>query len=59
MNRTELETWLEAYGRAWERNDTRAFTSLFPADVHYHWTPFDEPRIGRNALAEGFDAAVA
>jgi len=59
MRVTDLSGWLAAYGRAWEQKDTDAFVSLFTPDVRYHWTPFEEPRTGRGAVAEAFDTAVA
>lgn len=59
MNRERLDAWLREYGRAWERKDTKAFTSLFSDDVVYHWTPFEEPKSGRSGVALAFDGAVA
>lgn len=59
MEPTRLEGWLAAYGHAWEKKDTQAFVALFTPDAYYHWTPFEEPRKGREAIAEAFEAAVA
>lgn len=59
METTDLDRWLAAYGRAWEQKDAHAFSALFTPDVHYHWTPFEQPGVGREALAEAFEAAVA
>ena len=58
MESNHFDNWLAAYGLAWERRDAQAFAALFTPDVHYHWTPFEEPRVGRDAVAEAFEAAV-
>jgi hypothetical protein len=58
MGPTHLDNWLAAYGRAWQRRDAQAFAALFTPSVHYYWTPFEEPKVGRNAVAEAFEAAV-
>jgi ketosteroid isomerase-like protein len=58
MESNHLDNWLAAYGLAWERRDAQAFAALFTPDVHYHWTPFEEPKVGRDAVAEAFGAAV-
>ena len=59
MTRERLEAWLAAYGRAWERKDTEAFVDLFAPDVRYHWTPFQDPKRGREGVGEAFRAAVS
>ncbi|HUF68375.1 MAG TPA: nuclear transport factor 2 family protein [Longimicrobiales bacterium] len=58
MESNHLDNWLAAYGLAWERSDAQAFAALFTPDVHYHWTPFEEARVGRDAVAQAFEAAV-
>jgi hypothetical protein len=58
MESNHFDNWLAAYGLAWERRDGQAFAALFTPDVHYHWTPFEEPKVGRDAVAEAFAAAV-
>jgi ketosteroid isomerase-like protein len=42
--------WMEAYGRASEKNDARASAALFAPDARYYETPFDEPLAGREAI---------
>jgi hypothetical protein len=59
VDRHQLEAWLAEYGNAWQDRDSRAFVSLFAPEVLYHWTPFEEPKRGRDVLAAAFDAAVA
>ncbi len=50
MNLREFETWLDAYGRAWEMRDPEAATDLVAEDTTYHETPFDEPCRGRGEI---------
>lgn len=52
MNTESFEKWLEAYGECWESGDANAITRLFSAKARYYETPFDEPMIGRDAIAE-------
>jgi uncharacterized protein (TIGR02246 family) len=50
LNRPDLESWLERYGRAWERKDPNAAITLFTEDATYRETPFDEVMSGREAI---------
>lgn len=59
MDVAGMEQWLEAYGKAWEEKDADSFTGLFSPDVLYYWTPFEEPKRGRDGLAQAFHAAVS
>jgi hypothetical protein len=59
MESNHFDSWLAAYGRAWERRDAQAFAALFTPDVRYHWTPFEEPRVGRDAVAEAFERPLS
>jgi hypothetical protein len=47
-----FETWLDAYGRAWETQDPGAAAELFTEDAAYHETPFAEPMRGRAEIVE-------
>jgi hypothetical protein len=58
MDESALQSWLAAYGQAWERKDTKTFVMLFAPDVRYHWTPFEEPKQGREQLAQAVELAV-
>lgn len=58
MEEREARAWLAAYGGAWAARDSAAFVRLFSEDVHYHWTPFEAPKVGREALAAAFEAAT-
>lgn len=50
MNETELQSWLERYGRAWERRDPDAAAALFSRDAVYYETPFVAPAQGRDGV---------
>lgn len=53
-----FKLWLDAYGRAWEAQNARAFADLFSEGALYYWTPFSEPKKGRAEIAEAFAEAV-
>ena len=59
MTQHEFDRWLKTYGAAWEAKDAGAFTALFSEDVRYYWTPFEEPKKGRDGVAAAFSSAVA
>ncbi|MDH3729635.1 MAG: nuclear transport factor 2 family protein [Acidimicrobiia bacterium] len=46
----QLNSWLQAYGRAWETNDTDGFVALFSDDAVYEESPFAEPMVGTAAI---------
>lgn len=50
MDEKQFQTWLEAYGRAWEEGDAAAAAALFAPDAAYYETPFDPPMTGREAI---------
>jgi ketosteroid isomerase-like protein len=54
----ELDRWLDAYGRAWERQDTDAFVGLFTEDALYFWGPWDEPLRGHAEIRAKTDEKV-
>lgn len=51
-NHRTFDSWLQAYGRAWETRDPAAAADLFSEDATYRETPFDEPARGREAISE-------
>jgi uncharacterized protein (TIGR02246 family) len=53
-----LQSWLEAYGDAWERQDPPAAAALFSDDGVYVWGPFNDPIRGRDAIRDAWDAAT-
>ena len=54
-----IDSWLLSYGRAWQARDAIAFSELFSPDAIYHWTPFREPQLGRQAIASAVSAAFS
>src|SRR5437879_9530035 len=52
MDRTSVESWLEAYGRAWRDRNPQAAANLFAEDGTYQVTPFVEAMRGRAAILE-------
>jgi hypothetical protein len=58
MNPETFDTWLRAYGRAWEEGDADAAAALFTADAVYHETPFDPPMVGRAAIYDYWRAGA-
>ena len=59
MTHHQFDTWLKTYGVAWEAKDADAFARLFTENVRYYWTPFEEPKTGRDGVAGAFKHAVA
>ena len=47
MTSHEFQSWLDAYGRAWETRDANAAAGLFTDNAAYYETPFVEPLRGR------------
>jgi uncharacterized protein (TIGR02246 family) len=58
-DREAFDSWLTAYGRAWEARDPQAAADLFSEDATYRETPFDEPARGREAIAEYWSRVTA
>lgn len=56
--RDSFDTWVDRYGRAWEKRDAQSFSDLFTTDARYYWTPFEEPKLGREGIARAFEAAT-
>lgn len=59
MTLADHGAWLDAYGRAWEELDARAFASLFEEDALYWWGPFSQPLRGRTEIETRVRAALA
>ena len=54
-----IDNWLASYGRAWQARDSVAFSELFSPDAAYYWTPLQEPKRGREAIASAVTAAFS
>ena len=50
IGRESAATFVEGYGRSWERWDVSGFVDLFSDDVVYVSHPTQETVVGRNAL---------
>jgi hypothetical protein len=55
----QLDRWLDAYGRAWERQDTEAFVACFTEDAAYHWGPWGEPLRGHDDIRAQTKRAIS
>jgi hypothetical protein len=44
--------WVEAYERAWRAEDAEAVEQLFTADARYRASPYEESRVGHDAIKE-------
>ncbi len=58
MNKGAFESWLDAYGHAWETRDSQAAAALFTEDATYQETPFSTPMRGRSAIHQYWSDAT-
>ena len=54
-----FEEWLRGYGTAWEGRDPEAAAELFSMDARYYWTPFEQPKTGREGIAAAWREATS
>jgi ketosteroid isomerase-like protein len=54
MTRDQVQSWLDAYVRAWLAYDREQTAALFAEDVAYRFHPHDEPIVGRDAVVEAW-----
>ncbi len=59
LTQERFESWLGAFGKAWETSDAQKFAALFAPDALYYWTPFEEPKRGPAEIASAFSGAIA
>ena len=52
MRESDLRSWLEAYGVAWETEDPDRFAGLFSDQSLYRETPSADPMVGPDAIRE-------
>jgi hypothetical protein len=67
VHREDVSRWLERYVAAWKSGERAEIESLFSEDARYRYHSYDEPVVGRAAIAEswledpdepgGFDAS--
>jgi hypothetical protein len=58
MTREELDSWLRAYGAAWEARDGERAAALFAEDGLYCWGPLEPPLRGRDAIVARWTQAT-
>lgn len=49
-NHAAFQSWLDAFGSAWETLDPDALAALFSEEAEYHVDPFQAPKRGREAI---------
>lgn len=54
MRREDVASWLERYVEAWKRGEREAIEALFGADARYRYHAYDEPVVGRSAIADAW-----
>jgi SnoaL-like domain len=54
----DLDSWLRAYGEAWEARDGERAASLFAEDGVYCWGPHEPPLRGRAAIRDRWSLAT-
>ncbi len=59
LSRETFRDWVQSYGEAWEGRDAEAAAMLFAHDALYYWTPFDEPKRGREEIAAAWQEATS
>jgi ketosteroid isomerase-like protein len=51
---TTVSTWIDGYRRAWDSNAPDDIRALFTEDATYLDAPFDDPRVGHDAIVAGW-----
>ena len=59
LTEQRFQSWLSAYGEAWQAKDAGAFAALFADNALYYWTPFDEAKKGSGEIQAAFADAVS
>ena len=49
-----VTAWINGYLRAWDSNAPDDIRALFTDDAEYRTAPFDEPRVGADAIVAGW-----
>ena len=50
--RADVDAWLERYVAAWKSYDGAEIEALFGEDARYRYHPWDDPVVGREAIAD-------
>jgi len=59
ISEQDLESWLAAYGAAWEAKDPAQVAALFTENALYQETPYAEPYRGRDGIASYWASVTA
>ncbi len=51
-----VAAWVDSYLRAWHSNSPADIAALFTVDARYFTAPYQEPWLGREAIAAGWVA---
>ncbi len=54
MDREDVSRWLERYVAAWKSGERAEIESLFSEGAEYRYHPYDEPIVGRAAIADSW-----
>ncbi len=54
MRREDVSGWLERYVSGWKSGDRAEIEALFSDDARYRYHPYDEPLVGRAAIADSW-----
>ena len=54
IERAHVERWLANYVEAWKSYDRDAIGALFSEDAQCRYHPYDEPIVGREAVADAW-----
>jgi hypothetical protein len=54
MRREDVSSWLERYVAGWKSGDRSEIEALFSDDARYRYHPYDEPLVGRAAIADSW-----
>jgi SnoaL-like domain len=54
MDRNHFAIWLDAYIEAWRSNDREMIERLFSDEARYFYGPYDQPLVGRTAIADSW-----
>jgi hypothetical protein len=56
MDRNHFAVWLDAYVEAWRSYEPEMIERLFSDDARYYYSPYEEPVVGRRAIAQSWVA---
>jgi hypothetical protein len=54
MRREDVSRWLERYVAGWKSGDRVEIEALFSPEARYRYHPYDEPLVGRAAIADSW-----